>query len=159
MYISNKLEVRKTEKGKSLFARLNLEKDEILIRFEGEIIDKPTKTTLQIEENRHLEGPGELDDFLNHSCEPNGYINFKDLTFRALHNIKKEEEITFNYLTTEWDMANKFECYCGAEKCFRQIKGFKYLTLEQKKSLEHLLSPFLKKKLRESDSKLNYSQT
>jgi len=89
---------------------------------------------------------------LNHSCNPNGYINFKDLTYRALHPIKKGEELAFNYLTTEWDLSNKFICECGAEKCSNEIKGFKYLILEQQRELEPLLSPFLKKKLKETES-------
>ena len=150
MFISKKLEVRDTEKGRSLFAVENIEIDEILIKFKGKILDHPTKTSLQINEGRHLEGTGKIDDFLNHSCNPNGYVNFDDMTFRSLRDIREGDEVTFNYLTTEWDMANKFECHCGSKNCFKHIKGFKYLTLEQKKSLEPLLSPFLKKKLTEA---------
>lgn len=151
MFISKKLSVQKNSKGILLFAADSVKKDDILIRFEGKILDHPTKTSLQIDEERHLEGGGEIDDFLNHSCSSNGYINFKDLTLRALRDIKKGEEITFNYLTTEWDTANKFECLCGSKSCFRHIYGFKYLALRQKKKLEPLLSPYLKKKLIEAE--------
>jgi len=149
MFISNKLEVREAEKGKSLFAKEDIGKDEVLIKFEGVILNKPTRTSLQIDENKHLEGPGESDDFLNHSCEPNGYVDFTDLSFRAWRDIRKGEEITHNYLTTEWDSANKFDCLCGTPSCVKKMWGFKYLTLEQKKKLEPLLSPFLKRKLQE----------
>jgi len=149
--MSQKLEVRKTEKGKSLFAKENIRKNEILIKFKGKVLYKPTKTSLQIDENKHLEGPGEIDDFINHSCNPNGYINFKDISFRALRDIKKGEEVTFNYNTTEWDMKVPFKCKCGSKDCLHKIRGFKYLTLEQKKKLRHLLSPFLKRKLKEAD--------
>ena len=150
MFISEKLEVRKTEKGRSLFAKENIRKDEILIKFKGKILDKPTKTSLQIDENKHIESPGEIDDFINHSCSPNGYINFHDISFRALRDIKKGEEVTFNYNTTEWYMKVPFKCKCGSKDCLHQIRGFKYLTLEQKKKLRHLLSPFLKRKLKEA---------
>ena len=91
--------------------------------------------------------PESIENFLNHSCEPNGYINFEDLTFRALRNIKKGEELTFNYLTTEWDMANKFDCKCDSKDCFGYIGGFKYLPLKEKTKLLPFLSPFLKNKL------------
>ncbi|MFO7711466.1 MAG: SET domain-containing protein-lysine N-methyltransferase [Candidatus Woesearchaeota archaeon] len=76
---------------------------------------------------------------------PNGYIDFDDLAYRAKRPIRKGEELTFNYLTTEWDLAEKFNCDCGSNNCYEEIKGFKYLTLNQKKELEP--SPFLKKKL------------
>jgi len=147
MFISKKLVVRKTEKRKTLFTREDIKKDEILIKFEGKILNYPKKTTLQIEENKHMEREDSMDNFLSHSCEPNGYINFDDLTFRALHKISKGEETHFNYLTTEWDMVNKFKCHCKSKNCLKYIKGFKYLNSKQKTKLKSLLSPFLKKKL------------
>lgn len=151
MFISKKLIVRKTEKGKSLFTKSDIKKDEILIKFEGKISKYPNKSTLQIEENKHLETVGKMYNFLNHSCEPNGYINLDDLTFRAHNKINKGEKINFNYLTTEWDMANKFQCHCKSKNCFKNIKGFKYLNSNQKIKLKSLLSPFLKQKLRVID--------
>ncbi|MBL7160598.1 MAG: SET domain-containing protein [Candidatus Aenigmarchaeota archaeon] len=150
MFVSKKLELEGVKGGKGLFAKEYVRKDEILIRFKGNFLGKATRTSLQIGENKHLEGPGKIDDFLNHSCEPNGYIDFGDMNLRALRRIRKGEEVTFNYLTTEWDMKKKFRCGCGSKKCLRFIRGFKYLTAEQKGRLEPLLSPFLKGKLKES---------
>lgn len=45
--------------------------------------------------------------------------------------IKSGEDITFFYPSTEWDMAQGFECSCGAADCLGQIRGAKYLTLKQ----------------------------
>src|SRR3990170_1759472 len=105
MFISNKLEVRETKRGKSLFAKEKIDKNEVLFEFEKNFLKYPTKTSLQIDENKNQEStdPEAFENFLNHSCKPNGYIEFKELIFRALHKIKKGEELTFNYLTTEWD--------------------------------------------------------
>ena len=147
MHISPKLGVRDTKKGKSLIALAPIEKDELLIQFNGTLLPHPTKNSLQIDEGKHLEGPGEIDDCLNHSCTPNGYIEFSTLSFRAIHDVIAGEELTFNYLTTEWDMANKFLCDCGSATCVHEIKGFRYLSLTQKQKLRPLLSPFLAKKL------------
>ena len=154
MYVSNKIEVRDTKKGKSIFAIDEIVKDEIIFEFEKNFLKYPTKTSMQIDETKHQEctNPEAVENFLNHSCDPNGYIDFKDLTYRALRPIKKGEELTFNYLTTEWELANKFNCKCDSQKCYGKIKGFKYLTLEQKRELKPLLSPFLKKKLKEAES-------
>jgi hypothetical protein len=151
MYVSDKIEVRDTKKGKSIFAIDEIAKDEIIFEFEKNFLEYPTKTSMQIDEGVHQEctNPEAVENFLNHSCEPNGYIDFQNLSFRALRQIKKGEEVTFNYLTTEWDLANKFDCKCGSKKCYGKIKGFRYLTRKQQKELEPLLSPFLRKKLRE----------
>lgn len=154
MYVSNKIEVRDTKKGKSIFAIDEIVKNEIIFEFEKKFLKHFTKTSMQIEETKHQEStnPEAVENFLNHSCEPNGYIDFQGLIYRALRPIKKGEELTFNYLTTEWELVNKFYCECGSQNCYGQIKGFKYLTLEQQKELEPLLSPFLKKKFREIES-------
>lgn len=146
-YLSTSVEAKETDIGKALFAKEDIGKDEILIRLGGRILKNPTRTSLQVGEGKHLEGPGRMDDFLNHSCDANGYMNFDDLTFRSKRKIKKGEELTFNYLTTEWDMANKFECRCGSRNCFGRIRGFRYLTKKQRLTLGPYLSPFLRKKL------------
>lgn len=149
MFISPKLEVKDAEKGRGIFAMNPIDQGEALITFEGKIVNHPTKTTLQIDDGKHLEGPGENDDFLNHSCTPNAYIDFTRCSLCALCAIPQGMEVTFNYLTTEWDMANKFTCQCEASHCVGFVRGFKYLTLEQRKAIEHLLSPFLHRKLLE----------
>ncbi len=139
------LVIGKSANGKGVIAKTDIKKDQLIWKFGGRIVRNPTKRTLQIDENRHLEG--DISDYMNHSCNPNAYVDFNGLVLRAHRNIRKGEEITFNYLTTEWDMSNKFQCHCGSEKCYGEIKGFRYLSLEQKKELEPELSPFLKKKL------------
>lgn len=151
MFVSGKIEVRESNKGKSLFTKEEIKKDEKILEFEKKFQKNVTETSMQIDENLHQESKNltALENFLNHSCEPNGYIDFKDLTFRALRNIKKGEELTFNYNTSDWDMGEGFDCKCGSKNCLHKIKGFKILTIIQKNKLEPLLSPFLKKKLKE----------
>ncbi len=151
MFVSDKVEMRMTEKGRSIFAKENVKKGEMLMEIEKNFIDHPTKFTVQISKNIHQQSisPEATENFLNHSCEPNVYVDFKELVFRALRTIKKGEELAYNYLTTEWDMAEKFSCSCGSTKCFGRIKGFRYLSSDQKNEMEPLLSPFLKSKLKD----------
>ena len=61
----------------------------------------------------------------------------------------KDEKLTFNYLTSEEELSNPFKCYCGEQNCKILIKGFKYLTKEEKKEIAPYLSPFLKRKYKE----------
>jgi hypothetical protein len=115
------------------------------IKLGGVISDHQTRYSIQLGKNKHLNLPagvnGKINDpdffwtYLNHSCQPNGYIDTADLTFRALRNIKRGEECTFNYLTTEYEMAAPFVCRCGAAKCFGLIQGHKHLSGAQRKEL------------------------
>ncbi len=45
-----------------------------------------------------------LEDFINHSCSPNTKLDLERRWFIAVKDILKSQEITFNYLTTEWDI-------------------------------------------------------
>ena len=72
------------------------------------------------------------------------------VTLVAIREIAAGEKLTFNYLTTEWDMAEPFACQCGAPDCFKDIAGFRHLPLNRRISLEPLLTPFLRRKLREA---------
>lgn len=151
MYLSNKIKLPRTGRMNGLVALDDIKKDELILEFEKIFLEFPTRTSMQIDNGIHIDStnPDALENFLNHSCQPNGYINFETLTYNALCDIFKGEELTFNYLTTEWDLSNKFICNCGYKNCFHEIYGFKYLTFNQKKELEPLLSPFLRKKLKE----------
>ena len=64
-------------------------------------------------------------------AKPNGYMNTTERTFRALRDIAAGEEISFNYLTTESEMAEPFHCRCGSANCFGFIQGRNFLTVEQ----------------------------
>ncbi|HEX8844620.1 MAG TPA: SET domain-containing protein-lysine N-methyltransferase [Pyrinomonadaceae bacterium] len=136
-----RVEVRSVHGFKGVYAKVEIAADSVLIELRGVISTQPDRYSIQLGENRHLNTPAEettgtYSDFpwkyLNHSCEPNGYVNCADLTFRALREIGRGEELTFNYLTTEYEMASPFECHCGSVQCFGLIRGQKYLTAEQR---------------------------
>ncbi len=147
MQVSTKVAAQENDTSKTLVAIKAISKNEEILKFTGHIVESPTKYTLQISRNKHLESDNTSNDFLNHSCNPNTYICFEGLNLRALRDISPGERLTFNYLTTEWDMANKFICSCKEKNCFGFIAGFKYLTTEQRKPLIPILSPYLKSKL------------
>lgn len=140
-----KVKVLDSGMGKSLSANQDMLKGELIFEFEKNFIPYPRVDTLCIADDKHQYSmdPEAFENFLNHSCNPNGYINFDDLSFRALRNIEKGEYLSFNYLSTEWDLANQFDCRCGSVGCFNKIKGFKYLTTQERNALHPWLSPFL----------------
>lgn len=141
------IEIREENGYKGVFAKADMEMNSIL-KLEGVVSDCRTRYSIQLGHNRHFNLPpgadGQIDNpaffwtYLNHSCRPNGYIDTSDLTFRTLRKIKRGEECTFNYLTTEYDMAVPFVCQCGAANCFGLIQGYKHLSAEQRKELAYL---------------------
>jgi hypothetical protein len=93
------------------------------------VIDHPTYQTIQIGPTEHILDNGII-VCLNHSCEPNIFVNTMDLTVRALRDIAPEEELTFFYPSTEWEMARPFNCMCQAPNCLKYVAGAKCLPAE-----------------------------
>ena len=61
---------------------------------------------------------------MNHHCDPNTKIvvpNFTMPFVSAIKNIEIGEELTFNYETTEAELANPFQCDCHG----KWIRGYK----------------------------------
>ena len=143
------------DKGKGIVLQKNIKKNEIVIQFDEGVTIRPNSTAsitaIQIDEDSFLDSkPKQIRDFLNHSCIPNIKIDFKKMAAISIKNIKKGEEITFDYCTTEYDLKNKnesFPCNCGFASCRGTVKGFKHLNKLQKLKIKKLLSPFLLKKI------------
>ncbi len=121
---------------------------------EGIIFDYPTKYSVQIGIGKHVELLSSIRNidqkdffwkYLNHSCDPNAYCNIHDMSFYALEDISPGEQITFNYLTTEYEMAEPFICHCNDSHCIKDIKGFKYLTNSQKAKLLPVVSNHIRR--------------
>ncbi|MBZ5555558.1 MAG: SET domain-containing protein-lysine N-methyltransferase [Acidobacteriia bacterium] len=131
---------------RGLFVLRPVSKDEILVTYDGPIIDHPTRYSIQIDKNRHIDGTPDSNACLNHSCAPNTYVDWAGVFLRALRNLEAGEELTCNYLTTDWELHEKFVCHCGAPNCYGELKGFKYLSPEQQQVLEPFLPEFMKRK-------------
>ncbi|MBU2025595.1 MAG: SET domain-containing protein [Patescibacteria group bacterium] len=64
--------------------------------------------------------------FMNHSCNPNAGIKGR-VRFYAMHNIKKGEEVTFDYSITEEDVFWKMKCACGHRECRKEVCSIQFL--------------------------------
>ena len=140
-------------KGLSLFANKKFKKGDKIIYLKGKLVNAANSTpeAVQITEKKFIDTKCLVpEDFINHGCSPNTKLDVVKRWFIAIKDISKNEEITFNYLTTEWDMkkfGTDFKCICGSKNCFGHIKGFKYLSRAEKLKLKPLLSPLLLKKI------------
>lgn len=114
------------------------------------LLDSPNKYTLQVNEFAHLNCEAcEWIMFLNHKCDSNLSVEIIENTLRlsASRCIYDGEELTFNYLLTEYDMSDSFVCSCNSTKCYREIKGFKYLSSLDRSELSPKVLPYLKSKV------------
>jgi SET domain-containing protein len=145
---SAKLDIFVTNGRKGLFAVVPIAKDELLIDLNGEeILASPTRRSLQIGERKHAVGSEETVGYLNHSCEPNVFLDFNCLAVRALKDISAGEEVRINYAATEYEMHDSFRCDCGSPACLRLIRGFKFLTRVEQLELRPYLAPYLLRRL------------
>lgn len=129
-----------------------------LFGINGELTSTPTRYSVQVGSDTHIDLPGEYTPeeimdrfywrFTNHSCEPNVRLDGRD--FYALRAIEPWEEITFHYSTTEYEMAEPFDCYCGTASCEGRISGFRFLSAESRERLRPLLADHLQWPMDES---------
>jgi hypothetical protein len=92
-------------------------KNNLIFTLEGQILNKPTRTSIQIDENGMKHINDEYGQYMNHSCDPTCYI--KDESVYSSKNIKKGTSLTFNYNVSENVMSNSFNCNC----CNKLISG------------------------------------
>ncbi len=69
----------------------------------------------------------------NHSCDPN--TAFDGLNMRAVRNIKKDEELTVDYVQFLDENMEPFQCQCGSKNCRGLIMGAKHNSLTGREQL------------------------
>ena len=139
--------VESSEKGYHAVAARAIEAGAVVCRIEGDMTTVPTRFSLQVGVGCHVaprltgsdDGPAWR--FTNHSCDPNSALRGQALV--ALRSIVEGDEITFDYETTEYDMAEPFVCHCGADQCRGTIRGFRHTTPTVRERLRPLLAPHL----------------
>lgn len=134
----------------SLVATEAISPGERIFCIEGEWTSRPTRYSVQIDENVHIDlGQQSLElvldryywRFMNHHCEPSAILRGQEVY--AARSIAIWEEITFNYNTTEYEMAEAFACQCGSMRCRGIIQGFKSLSSDERRALRPWLAPYL----------------
>lgn len=121
--------------GKGLFAAQDIKKGEIVFIIKGKkvnfLIDSEKSAKIAglnwvgIGKNEWID-PINHCVYFNHSCDPNTAIKGK-VTVVALRDIKKGEEITFDYSLNESDIFWHIKCNCGSKNCRKIIKSIQFL--------------------------------
>ena len=128
---------------------------ETICYLEGDVSDRPSRFSIQLDHETHLIPHSIGVDangialtpwiYTNHSCSPNSSVRGRELV--AICPITSGDEITFDYETTEWDMAEPFHCLCGSPDCRKVIKGFKHLGGPTRLKLRTSLSDYLQQEI------------
>lgn len=119
---------------------------EEILALDGVVRSTPTRYSIQIGLDRHLDGMGPV-DATNHHCDPGAFIDFSDpgrIVLRTLRDLSVGDEVSIHYCATEYDMASPFDCHCGAEFCLGRVRGYRYVADDVARSLEPRLSPELR---------------
>lgn len=82
-----------------------------------------TRFAITLKKGEYIDTTESDGKLVNHSCDPNLSFNIASRKFITLKNIKKNDMFTFDYLTTEPEMVEPFNCICGSSKCTGFING------------------------------------
>jgi SET domain len=137
------IEVRATPHGRSLFATRPIPAGRPILPLVGRPRPKPDRLTVQIGPDLDLAPDGASWALSNHACRPSCRVDFETWCLTSLRAVNAGEELTWNYLTTEWERAAPFACGCGVPGCRGAIRGFRHLTEAQRRSLTAPVSPAL----------------
>jgi len=130
--------VKETENDKGIFSNKKFKAGDIILEFQGKFFTFASLPTpynevedhyVQIGEDLYMGPSGREDDFFNHSCDPNDGLKIKDekVFLIAVKDIKKGEEITWDYSTTMDEDEFEMICNCGSKNCRKIIRDFKHL--------------------------------
>ena len=72
------------------------------------------KYTIEIHDG-HIYHP--VAKHINHSCEPNSFVNQETASIIALKELAHSDHITLDYYKTESIITVPFECSCGTTDC------------------------------------------
>ena len=86
--------------------------------------------TLQVGPDAFKLPNGSLDDFTNHSCDPNTGIRLNDrgMIVVALRDIAAHEELTYDYSTYLNNPYERLRCLCGAAELPRRDRQLQHLA-------------------------------
>lgn len=132
-----------------------------IMEFTGDLFTKEQAKSnfsemIQIFQDMYLGPSGDVDDLVNHSCDPNCFVHIvgKRAVLYSLHSIPEGIELTYDYSAPSTDMHDdwKMECNCGSFKCRKVISGLQYLSPETQLEYKNkgiiplwIISPIFKK--------------
>jgi hypothetical protein len=152
----NPFKVSQSKSGKAVYATRSFPIGAILMNFTGQRYHVSEILAHRYgEEDRFVQigidtymGPsGDIDDLVNHSCNPNAGLQFngEEIVLVAIKPVQKGEEICWDYSTTSSSSAFWMRCMCGSHNCRGVIGDFEFLEADLQESYRNrrLVPPYL----------------
>jgi len=111
-----------------VLARRDIGLGQVVCRLPKVFTDTRDRHSIEVGPGRHQAFTDEIDDYINHSCDPNlelvvGDAESDEYVFRAIKPISVGDEVSWDYETFESVLQNPFPCTCGAVNCRKMIVG------------------------------------
>ena len=137
--------------GLGVFALRAFAKGDFVVRCQGVLRHKDEvyegMRALQIGPETYLaEEPGHprVDDFVNHSCDPNVGFTDGSPTLYALREIAEGEELFWDYRTSINEPGWEVPCACGAARCPGKIQSYCDLPAGERARLRPIVLAYLR---------------
>jgi hypothetical protein len=131
------LKLQPTKTGQGVFTTVVIPAKQPILEVRGPVLlekdlpDPNHPALLQMGADTFIGASGDVDDYLNHSCNPNCYMHITGnrAILYSLYVIPAEVELTFDYSSTATDSLEKWKmnCQCGEFVCRKVISGFQHL--------------------------------
>ena len=144
--------------GTGLFAAAPFRRGEIVVIWGGTLfsddevssgIARPRSCVL-IDEALHLgsfrDEPETLDEFMNHSCDPNIWLH-DEVTLVACRDVATGEELTIDYGLWETDALWTMPCVCRSAHCRHVVTGDDWKRKELQERYGSHFSPYVNRRI------------
>jgi SET domain-containing protein len=144
------LEIRPAgAKGRGVFALAPIANGQQVLLLEGRLLPTAELTddllALQVGPDLWLCSDGSLlDDFVNHSCEPNTGFTTGDTVLFALRDIAAGEEICWDYSTSISEAGWSLDCRCGSPRCRGVVRSWGELSAAERERLRGIALLYLR---------------
>src|SRR3990167_2523085 len=169
-WIDPRLEVANSRiHSKGVFTRGNFREGETIMIWGGIIIPKKyfddrkyrELSIVPIDEDNYLglpieEKTGGIDEFLNHSCNPNAWLT-DDVTVVARRDISVGEEITVDFATWDdggWEYSDDGLCTCRSDLCRGVLTNNDWQRSELQIRYNGHFSPYLSYRIKKNKVKI-----
>lgn len=146
--LATRLHVERSEKafGSRAVSRVDLPAGALFARITTATSGSKAYSSVQTSEDSHIELNSEL-LYCNHSCSPSLVFDMSKFEVRVNpeKDLRKGEVLTFWYPSSEWEMAQPFDCTCGTSMCRGTISGAK--DMDEKVLREYWLNPHIERML------------
>ena len=139
--------INKTGKyGRSIFAKKNFKRGDVVLIVCGPIVKKPSIYTVPIDYGLYID-PIPPSKYLCHSCNPSCGIKNRNVVV-AMKSIKKDEKVDIDYamIIPKYDsklLKQDIRCKCGHENCREEFGSYEKLSNELKKKYRGFISDYL----------------